>query len=138
VPEGWETIDAPFKDPDAQWVGITVNLIAYTYNSERVRPAAIPQSALDFLQPQFRGKAVTPYPADDDVTLYRFYTIVQRYGCEFMDRYVAKRAEFHPGSSRRIALDLRRRQPRDLRHDRRAHPSREGRGKAGGARVPEP
>ena len=63
VPEGWETNDATYKDPDAEWVGITVNLIAYTYNSERVQPAAIPQSALDFLRPQFRSKAVTPYPA---------------------------------------------------------------------------
>jgi ABC-type Fe3+ transport system substrate-binding protein len=28
VPEGWETIDATFKDPDREWVGITVSLIA--------------------------------------------------------------------------------------------------------------
>jgi ABC-type Fe3+ transport system substrate-binding protein len=106
VPEGWETIDATFKDPDAEWVGITANLIAYTYNSERVQPAAIPQSALDFLQPQFRGKAVTPYPSDDDVTLYRFYTIVQRYGWEFMDRYMANEPNFiqgHLGALRSIS-----------------------------------
>jgi ABC-type Fe3+ transport system substrate-binding protein len=106
VPEGWETIDATFKDPDAEWVGITANLIAYTYNSECVQPADIPQSALDFLQPQFRGKAVTPYPADDDVTLYRFHTIVQRYGWEFMDRYMANEPNFiqgHLGALRSIS-----------------------------------
>jgi hypothetical protein len=31
IPEGWETIDATFKDPEGDWVGITVNVIAYTY-----------------------------------------------------------------------------------------------------------
>ena len=106
VPEGWETIDATFKDPDAEWVGITVNLIAYTYNSERVQPTDIPQSALDFLRPQFKGKAVTPYPADDDVTLYLFHTIVQRYGWEFMDRYMANEPNFiqgHLGALRSIS-----------------------------------
>jgi ABC-type Fe3+ transport system substrate-binding protein len=106
VPEGWETIDATFKDPDAEWVGITLNLIAYTYNSERVQPTDIPQSALDFLRPQFKGKAVTPYPADDDVTLYLFHTIVQRYGWEFMDRYMANEPNFiqgHLGALRSIS-----------------------------------
>ncbi len=106
MPEGWETIDATFKDPDAAWVGITVNLIAYTYNSERLQPADVPQSALDFLQPQFKGQAVTPYPADDDVTLYRFHTIVERYGWEFMDRYMANEPTFiqgHLGALRSIS-----------------------------------
>jgi hypothetical protein len=34
-------------------------------------------AALDFLKPQFAGKLVTAYPADDDATLYAFDTIVK-------------------------------------------------------------
>jgi ABC-type Fe3+ transport system substrate-binding protein len=106
MPEGWETIDETFKDLEGDWVGITVNVIAYTYNTELLQPADVPESALDFLKPRFRGKAVTPYPADDDVTLYRFHTIVERYGWEFMDRYMANEPNFiqgHLGALRSIS-----------------------------------
>ena len=106
MPDGWETIDATFKDPDGDWVGITVNMIAYTYNTRGVQRADVPQSALDFLKPQFRGNAVTPYPADDDITLYRFHTIVERHGWEFMDRYMANEPNFiqgHLGALRSIS-----------------------------------
>ena len=45
--------------------------------------------AQDFLKLEFNGKVITCYPNDDDVTLYLFYTIVQKYGWEFMDKYMA-------------------------------------------------
>lgn len=96
-PDGWDTMDATFKDSDGDWLGITVNMIAYAYNSTLVKQADVPQSALDFLQPQFMGRMVTAYPADDDVTLYQFHTIVQRYGWEFMDRYMTNKPNFIQG-----------------------------------------
>jgi ABC-type Fe3+ transport system substrate-binding protein len=36
-------------------------------------------AALDFLKPQFAGKLVTAYPANDDATLYAFDTIVKKF-----------------------------------------------------------
>jgi hypothetical protein len=42
--------------------------------------ADVPNAAPDFLKPQFHGKMVTPYPADDDVTLWVFHHIVRKYG----------------------------------------------------------
>src|SRR6266571_2078810 len=78
-PQGFDAIDASFKDPD---------------------------SALDFLKPQFRGKAVTPYPADDDATLWLFHHVVRKYGWDWMDKYMLNKPNFiqgHLGQQRSVA-----------------------------------
>jgi ABC-type Fe3+ transport system substrate-binding protein len=105
-PEGFEAIDRTFKDPDGFYVGVFVTAVAYAYNSDLVKPEAVPKSALDFLKPEFHGKLVTCYPHDDDITLYLFYTIVRRYGWDFMDKYIANGANFiqgHLGVARSVA-----------------------------------
>jgi ABC-type Fe3+ transport system substrate-binding protein len=105
-PDGWDTMDQTFKDPDGDWLGVSVSMVAYAYNTEAVKKADVPKSAYDFLKPQFKGRMVTAYPADDDITLYQFYTIVQRYGWGYMDRYMANAPNFiqgHLGVSRSIS-----------------------------------
>jgi ABC-type Fe3+ transport system substrate-binding protein len=75
------------------------------YNTEKVSAADIPNSAQDFLKPMFTGKIVTAYPADDDVTLWVFYHIVQKYGWSYMDKYMAQKPTFiqgHLGEQRSI------------------------------------
>ena len=82
-----------------------VNVVPYMYNTEKVAAADVPNSALDFLKPQFDGKIVTPYPADDDVTLWVFYHIVEKYGWGYMDKYMAAKPNFiqgHLGQQRSI------------------------------------
>jgi ABC-type Fe3+ transport system substrate-binding protein len=69
-------------------------------------PRNVPRSALDFLQPRFKSKVVSCYPADDDATLYAFYSIVKKYGWKYMDRYMANEPRFiqgHLGVVRSIA-----------------------------------
>jgi ABC-type Fe3+ transport system substrate-binding protein len=103
-PEGFEQIAPAFRDPDGAFTTTKVNPIGYAYNSKAVAQA--PRSALDFLKAQFVGKLITCYPADDDATLYQFYTIVQRYGWSFMDKYMAARPSFvqgHLGVARGVA-----------------------------------
>jgi ABC-type Fe3+ transport system substrate-binding protein len=105
-PEGWENIDESFKDPDGQFVGVAVYALSYAYNTKAVPTTDVPQSAQDFLKPEFKGKVITTYPNDDDVTLYLFYTIVQKYGWEFMDRYMANNPQWvrgHLGAARAVA-----------------------------------
>ncbi|MGB6760471.1 MAG: ABC transporter substrate-binding protein [Xanthobacteraceae bacterium] len=71
-------MEANFKDADGTFWATMVNVVPYMFNSEKVAAADIPNSAMDFLKPQFQGKIVTAYPADDDVTLWVFYHIVQK------------------------------------------------------------
>ena len=104
-PNGFDAIDASFKDADGAFWATMVNAVPYMYNTEKVAAADIPDSALDFLKPQFQGKMVTPYPADDDVTLWVFYHIVQKYGWSYMDKYMAAKPNLiqgHLGQQRSI------------------------------------
>jgi len=105
-PDGFDAIDASFKDPDGAFYGTMVIAMPYMINMEHVSPADVPNSALDFLKPQFRGKAVTPYPADDDATLWLFHHVVQKYRWDWMDKYMANKPNFiqgHLGQQRSIA-----------------------------------
>jgi ABC-type Fe3+ transport system substrate-binding protein len=105
-PAGFDAIDPSFRDADGGYYGVQVVVVPYMYNTQFVKPADVPNSALDFLKEQFRGKAVTPYPADDDVTLWLFYKVVQKYGWEYMDKYMANKPNFiqgHLGEQRSIA-----------------------------------
>lgn len=105
-PQGFDKIDASFKDPSGAFVAININAHTYAYNPNLVKPQDVPRSALDFLNPRFKGKVVSCYPADDDATLYVFYNIVQKYGWSYMDRYMANQPNFiqgHLGVVRSIA-----------------------------------
>jgi len=105
-PDGFDAIDASFKDPDGAFYATMVIAMPYMINTEHVSPADVPNSALDFLKPQFRGKAVTPYPADDDATLWLFHHVVQKYRWDWMDKYMANKPNFiqgHLGQQRSIA-----------------------------------
>jgi len=104
-PNGFDAMDASFKDADGTFWATMVNAVPYMYNTEKVAAADVPNAALDFLKPQFQGKIVTPYPADDDVTLWVFYHIVQKYGWDYMDKYMAAKPNFiqgHLGQQRSI------------------------------------
>jgi len=105
-PDGWDAIDRTFKDADGHYVGVFVTAVGYAYNPALVQAADVPKSALDFLKPEFRGKMVSCYPHDDDITLYLFHTIVRRYGWDWMDKYVANGAAFiqgHLGVARAVS-----------------------------------
>ena len=105
-PQGFEKIDASFKDAGGAYVAVQVNAHAYAYNPNLVKTEDVPRSALDFLNPRFKGKVISCYPADDDATLYAFYSIVQKYGWSYMDRYMANQPNFiqgHLGVARSIA-----------------------------------
>ena len=105
-PQGFGKIDPTFVDPSGAFVAVQINAHAYAYNPKLVKPEDVPRSALDFLNPRFKGKVVSCYPADDDATLYAFYSIVQKYGWSYMDRYIANQPNFiqgHLGVVRSIA-----------------------------------
>jgi ABC-type Fe3+ transport system substrate-binding protein len=105
-PQGFDKIDASFKDVNGAYVAIQINAHAYAYNPNLVKADDVPRSALDFLKPRFKGKVVACYPSDDDATLYAFYSIVQKYGWSYMDRYMANQPNFiqgHLGVARSIA-----------------------------------
>jgi ABC-type Fe3+ transport system substrate-binding protein len=105
-PEGYDAIDKSFKDPDGAFIAWFVGTLSYAYNSKAMKPENVPKSALDFLKAEFRGKLIACYPHDDDATLYLFHTIAQKYGADYIDKYVANQPNWvqgHLGVSRSVA-----------------------------------
>ena len=96
-PEGFDKIGAGSKDKDGAWIAVNANPLFYAYNTDQVQMDDVPKSAADFLKPQFKGKLITAYPADDDATLYAFHTIVSKYGWSYMDKYMAQQPKFIQG-----------------------------------------
>jgi ABC-type Fe3+ transport system substrate-binding protein len=94
-PDGWETVGEPYKDPDGTFLGHYVTLLAYAYRPDLVNVP--PRSARDFLAPAFRGKLISTYPHDDDITLYHYARLVDRYGWGFMDAYMKLEPKFVMG-----------------------------------------
>ncbi|HUP07721.1 MAG TPA: ABC transporter substrate-binding protein [Caldimonas sp.] len=105
-PAGFEQVLSSMKDPDGAWVALNAIPLLYGYNPERVREPDVPRSALDFLKPEFRGKAVSVYPSADDATLFCLHLIVQKYGWDYMARYMANDPYFIVGH-RDVAARLR-------------------------------
>ena len=93
-PDGFDTIDPAFKDEDGAFTTVSVNLVSYAYNTERVGAADVPKSALDFLKPMFKGKLITSDPGDDDAGLMAFHAIVDKYGWDYMTKYMAMAPRF--------------------------------------------
>jgi len=105
-PEGADKIDARFRDKDEMFWPTSVVLLSYAYNTKALKPNEVPKGALDFLKPQYAGKMVTAYPADDDATLFVFYDIVKKYGWGYMKKYMANKPNFiqgHLGELKSIA-----------------------------------
>jgi ABC-type Fe3+ transport system substrate-binding protein len=75
-PGGYDKIDPRFREKDGAFTTTSVVLMTYACNTKLVAPDEVPKSALDFFKPQFTGRLVTAYPADD-ATLYAFDTIVE-------------------------------------------------------------
>jgi ABC-type Fe3+ transport system substrate-binding protein len=68
----------------------------------------VPRTALDFLDPRLAGLCITTYPQDDELATYRFDTFVQKYGWDWMDRYMVNRPQFirgHLGVAQEIIAD---------------------------------
>ena len=93
-PEGSEAIDPAYKDEDGAFTAVSVNTVVYAYNSKLVPSADVPKSALDFLKPLFQGQLITTDPTEDDAGLSAFNMIVEKYGWDYMDKYMAQKPTF--------------------------------------------
>jgi ABC-type Fe3+ transport system substrate-binding protein len=93
-PDGSEAIDPAFRDEDGTFTTVHVNTITYAYNTNLVPVADVPTSALDFLKPLFTGKLITTDPVEDDAGLFVFKSIVDKYGWDYMDKYMAQKPSF--------------------------------------------
>jgi ABC-type Fe3+ transport system substrate-binding protein len=93
-PLGFDVIDPAFKDEDGAFTTVSVNMVQYAYNTNLVQAADVPKSALDFLKAQFQGRLITTDPTEDDAGLLTFRGLINKYGWDYMDKYMAQRPSF--------------------------------------------
>ena len=55
-----ELVDPRFRDTDQRWVGITARARVIAYNTDRLKPEALPKSVLDVTAPEWRGRVGFP------------------------------------------------------------------------------
>lgn len=95
-PESFDKIEAGYKDKEGAWIALNKTPSFYGYNTQNVKPEEVPRSAIDFLNSRFRGRLISAYPADDDISLYVFSGIVRQYGWGYMDHYLKQLPKFVP------------------------------------------
>ena len=98
VPEGFEQVYDEFKDKDGYYVGIAAYAFSYLSNNTLIPPDQAPRTALDFLDPRYKGKLTIIWPNDDDAVLYMFYNIINKYGWGYMDWLMGQQPTFVRGT----------------------------------------
>jgi ABC-type Fe3+ transport system substrate-binding protein len=96
-PAGWNAVYPQFKDPDGAYVGIMVLAFSYVTNNALVPAGQTPRTALDFLDPRYKGRLTITWPNDDDAVLHMFKKIIDRHGWSFLDRLMAQQPTFVRG-----------------------------------------
>jgi ABC-type Fe3+ transport system substrate-binding protein len=94
TPPDFDLIPAGLKDPDAQFLPVFLVMIGLAYNPAQVRDAEVPRTIPDFLKAAFKGKIVSTYPHDDDLTLYSNTLIVEKYGWGMIEKLLAQDMKF--------------------------------------------
>jgi iron(III) transport system substrate-binding protein len=51
-----EKVPPAFRSPDGVWVGISGRARVIVYNTDKINPATLPKSALDYTNPEWRGR----------------------------------------------------------------------------------
>ncbi|MGH6742045.1 MAG: ABC transporter substrate-binding protein, partial [Bradyrhizobium sp.] len=94
APPDFALIPAKLKDPDAQFLPVFLVMIGLAYNPAQVTQADVPHTIPDFLKPVFKGKIVSTYPHDDDLTLYSNTLIVEKYGWDMIGKLLKQDMKF--------------------------------------------
>jgi ABC-type Fe3+ transport system substrate-binding protein len=94
APPAFDLIYPKLKDPAAQFVPVFLVMIGFAYNPAQVGQAEAPRTIPDFLKPAFKGKIVSTYPHDDDLTLYSNWLIVEKYGWEMIEKLLKQDMKF--------------------------------------------
>ncbi|HWP56898.1 MAG TPA: extracellular solute-binding protein [Candidatus Acidoferrales bacterium] len=95
IPPSSEKFPAQFKEKDALLTPWRVLPISILYNTELVKPADVPKTLDDLLNPKWTGKIVMPDPAQHTTTAQFLWNLQKLKGDKWMD-YVKALAKQKP------------------------------------------
>ncbi len=85
-PDGIETVPEHLKRDG--FFPLSIYLIGSAYNAEKLAESDVPKTVEELLKPAFRGQLISTYPHDDDVTLYLYDRIREKYGWKFFTKFI--------------------------------------------------
>ncbi|MEM1362142.1 MAG: ABC transporter substrate-binding protein [Pseudomonadota bacterium] len=89
-PANWDKVFPDHRDPNGTWTGLYGVTFTNYVNLDLVDPENPPRDALDYLNPELRGKIILTYPHDDDAVLYQFWMLKEAYGWDYLEKLVAQ------------------------------------------------
>ena len=92
-----EQLAPDWRDDDGRYVPIGIYGLGYGYDPRQVEAEQVPRSAAGFTDPQWRGRVISTYPHQDDVTLYLYSLLVERHGWSFIEQLLATSPQFVNG-----------------------------------------
>jgi ABC-type Fe3+ transport system substrate-binding protein len=95
-PAGFSKVYNKFKDPGGAWIGIVVNAFSNVSNPALTGEQA-PSTAEDYLDPRWKAKIVVDYPNDDDATEFLFKKEIDKYGWQWLTKFLAQEPKFVRG-----------------------------------------
>ena len=98
-PKDWDKVYPGYKDPHGHWTGLYGVSFSNLINVDLIEEGKAPRDALDYLNPDFKGKVILTYPHDDDAVLYQFWHLKQKYGWDYLEKLVASNPVWVRGTS---------------------------------------
>ncbi|MEM7585188.1 MAG: ABC transporter substrate-binding protein [Acidobacteriota bacterium] len=98
-PKHWDKVFPDHKDPHGRWTGLYGVTFSNCFNAEMLDENQAPRDALDYLDPELRGRVILTYPHSDDAVLYQFWHLEQEYGWDYLERLVATRPKWIRGTA---------------------------------------
>jgi ABC-type Fe3+ transport system substrate-binding protein len=92
-----EQLAPDWRDDDGRYLPIGVFALGYGYDPRQVAARQVPSSAARFTDPRWRGRVISTYPHQDDVTLYLYSVLAERHGWSFIDQLLASSPQFVNG-----------------------------------------
>ena len=74
------------RDPDGFYAAFRAHLSVMAYNTKLVKPADVPKSRFDLLDPKWRGKMVKAHPAYSGTIMTDTYALSETLGWDYLQR----------------------------------------------------
>ncbi len=87
-PANWDRVFPDHRDPNGYWTAMYGVTFSNFVNTEMLGED-VPRDALDYLDPDLKGKVILTYPHDDDAVLYQFWNLKEQYGWDYLEKLVA-------------------------------------------------
>jgi ABC-type Fe3+ transport system substrate-binding protein len=92
-----EHLAPDWRDDDGHYLPVGVYGLGYGYDPRQVAAGQVPRSAAGFTGPRWRGRIISTYPHQDDVTLYLYSVLAEWHGWPFIGQLLAGSPQFVNG-----------------------------------------